>query len=160
MTPAQHRRRSVLLVSLLLLTTAAAACSLGSVTGRTGEAPSASGRLPLPAAFTTEQAGVPLFDPALLVDAGPREHATGEARQNADGYWFYAVTQGDTAAAICSRFGRSWWQLETIEGRGGFDCSSSIHVGDILIPTGYSWEQVQETHGLPPLPTDNPFTGS
>ncbi|GAB2527174.1 hypothetical protein FB385_1179 [Paramicrobacterium agarici] len=96
------------------------------------------------------------FDPAQIEDLGAREGASGEARHDASGFWYYEVVSGDVASVICDRFDRRWWQLETLDAEPGFDCRSTIYPGQILIPTAYA-----EDHNVDPpwVPSDNPFTG-
>lgn len=106
----------------------------------------------------TEPTPTQTFKPfSTIVDSGPREGANGEALQDAEGNWYYRVVSGDVGGIICDRFGRSWWQLETIDRQNGFDCHTMIYVGQIVIPTTYSQELIERTGGLPPTPDDNPF---
>lgn len=94
------------------------------------------------------------FDPAEITDLGAREGASGEARQDDAGYWYYQVVSGDVASVICDRFDRRWWQLETIDGEPGFDCRSTIYPGQVVVPTAYGEDHDNDT---PWVPSANPF---
>ena len=94
------------------------------------------------------------FEPDDISDSGPREGASGEAKQDENGYWYYKVVSGDVGGIICDRFGRKWWQLETSDRQAGFDCYTMVYPGQIVIPTSYEKTEVGATSWVP---QNNPF---
>ena len=68
------------------------------------------------------------------MDNGPRDGARGSVEHDADGSILYTVVKGDVGGIVCDRFERKWWQLETQDHQGGFDCYSSISPGQVLVP--------------------------
>ncbi len=112
--------------------------------------------LPVKQSFSTADVpAVPSASPEPIADLGPRPMANGAATRDPSGAWLYTVVEGDVAGVICDRFGREWWQLETLDRQDGFDCYSTIHPGQTLVTTTASWDEIEDGGGLPstwPLP--------
>ncbi|TFD47882.1 hypothetical protein E3T55_15155 [Cryobacterium frigoriphilum] len=81
---------------------------------------------------TPEPTLEPTPDP--IVDTGPAEGAMGPVETDAEGNIRYTTVDGDVGGLICDRFGRAYWQLERLDGAGGFDCHTIIGVGVVVIP--------------------------
>lgn len=75
--------------------------------------------------------------------------ATGVFEQHPDGFWTYIVADGDVGGVICDRLGRRWWQLETLDRQGGFDCYSMVYQGQVLVPTTATWDELVASDGIP-----------
>ena len=82
----------------------------------------------------TAPAPTPTPTPDPIVDTGPAEGAMGPVETDAEGTIRYTTVEGDVGGLICDRFGRAYWQLERLDGAGGFDCNTIIGVGIVVIP--------------------------
>lgn len=100
-------------------------------------------RTPAPTEGPLEFVGAP------IVDSGPREMAMGLAELQSDGTWHYTVVEGDVGGVICDRFGRQYWQVETLGNWRGFSCMATVYPGLVVIPTCTSIEELRANRGVP-----------
>jgi hypothetical protein len=64
---------------------------------------------------------------------GSSGRSQGHGRSSSGGTILYTGVSGDVGGPICDRFGRNYWQLNTVDDEGGFNCYSMIHVDEQLI---------------------------
>lgn len=84
-----------------------------------------------------------------ILDGGPRPMANGTLATGPEGFLVYTVAEGDVGGVICARLGREWWQLETLDRQSGFDCNSAVYVGQVVVPTSASWDELVASDGIP-----------